>query len=146
MFMRSSRFVALALAGAVGIGAISCSSDSSTNTAAPTTAVSSMNGSTDAMAVGAVMTAADLRSQLTVVFNEHVVLAADATNAAPTATSSGGRFVGGKGDYHDRRRGNCDDCSAKHDLHGFLPLPTSFSLLVKLASTEKSAPVTTAAH
>ena len=80
--MRSSRFVAVALAGALGIAAISCSSDSTTNTAATTTAAQSGGGVTGTTGVTAELTAADLRSQLTVLLSEHVILAADATNAA----------------------------------------------------------------
>jgi hypothetical protein len=86
--MRSSRFVAVALTGTLAIAAISCSGDStSTNTAAPTNAPTDAGtpsgvGVTGATGVTAGLTAAGLRSQLTVLLNEHVILAADATDAA----------------------------------------------------------------
>jgi hypothetical protein len=82
--MRSSRFVALAFVGALGITAISCS-DGTTSTRTESSSSESSTSMNDAPATTAVkadVTAADLRSKLTVVLNEHVILAADATNAA----------------------------------------------------------------
>jgi hypothetical protein len=81
--MRSHKFVAVALASALGIVAISCSDDATTTEASsPTTQAPAGDGVTDTTAAAAGLTAGDLRSQLTVALNEHVVLAADATNAA----------------------------------------------------------------
>jgi hypothetical protein len=80
--MRSTRFVALALTGALGVAAISCTDDSSTTSTADQPAASSMQDPAGTMSTNVDTTAADLRSQLTLTLNEHVILAASATNAA----------------------------------------------------------------
>jgi hypothetical protein len=86
--MRSTRFVALALTGALGIAAISCTDDASTTNTAGQTTSPSMQDPAGTTAMNASITAGDLRSQLTVLLNEHVVLAADATGAAIGARTS----------------------------------------------------------